>query len=137
MVFIDCCSKYFVVATKSRVIVFNFGDRGDNSKAEDPNGFELKLPELDASKSSINNVLRKEDNPVCGRFSNDSTLFVVADIYKRLIIWKTNDGALNNNGQSNGSNNDRSWEIKNILNTDKRVVQLCFFNDNSLLGKSL
>lgn len=127
MVFIECCENYLVIASKSKISVFN-----SSNLEQLTDKFELKLPEfkLDKkNKSLLNNRTGNDDNPVCGKFSNDGSFFVVSDIYKRLIIWKTNVN-------SDSPNNDRSWEMKQILNTDKKVVQLCFLNDNGLLGKT-
>lgn len=148
MVFIECCENYFVLASDSRVTVFSFGNLEQLDQQ-----FELKLPEfkVDADphgKSLANNKSSGEDNPVCGRFSRDGGLFAVSDVYKRLIIWKTNGGHLepsnglqpsvgdrSENNPANG-NDDRSWEIKRILSTEKKAVQLSFLGDNSLLGKT-
>lgn len=136
MVFIECCEKYFVLAADSRVTVFGSGEPFDQ--------FELKLPEFKVDgdphgKSLANNKSSGEDNPVCGRFSRDGGLFAVSDVYKRLIIWRTGDlqpSVGDQNNPANG-NDDRSWEIKRILSTDKKAVQLSFLGDNSLLGKRL
>ena len=138
MVFIECCENYFVLASNSRVTVFKFGDpeRLDGQ-------FELKLPELKLDdkngKSLANNKTSDEDNPVCGRFSRDGGLFVVSDVHKRLIVWRTGGGLEKNGGpaehNSSNGNDDRSWEVKRILSTEKKAVQLSFLGDNSLLGK--
>ena len=126
--------------------MFNFGNLEQLAGQ-----FELKLPEFKVDdkqgKSLANNKSSGEDNPVCGRFSRDGSLFVVSDVYKRLIIWQTNgrpapndlqadsNGAEPSEHNSSNGNDDRSWEIKRILSTDKKAVQLSFLTDNSLLGK--
>lgn len=141
MVFIKCNEKYFVLASNFKITAFDL-----NRLTK----IDIELPELDLNKQknpkalaknldTLSHPLSKNDNPVCGCFSNDGRLFVVGDVYKRLIIWKINDNLATNSEQcadDSTAKNDRSWEILKILNSEKKAVELCFLNDNCLLGKN-